>query len=157
MNTQTTMASIPTVPLTCEFEAEGFADSTIIYDPILRTATVTTGSPAVTQVFTEVTVATGLEPYGDGGFSVIAFGDVPLFHVNLKSEKTCGLMSYFKSAHGRELRATWGSAPGGPSNVLDAGRCTVEGSKRKKRHHRHHKSHGKGHGHYKGHDHDDED
>ena len=104
----------PTESLHCVFEAEGFANSTIDYDPTAMTVTTTTGSPPAQQTFTSVTVRQGLAPYLNSGFSVIAFGDVPLFHVTLQSTNGA-------------FPATWGLAVGGPQGVLNAGLCTTVG------------------------------
>jgi len=124
VNARATRSMIPDLPLTCVFEVRGFPVSTIVYDPDARTLTTMTGSPSQTQVFTNVTTETGLAPYGEGGFSVIAFGDIPLVHINLRSECACDGKTFYK-AKGATLIATWGSAPGGPRGVLNAGRCNI--------------------------------
>jgi hypothetical protein len=111
VNVQSVLPVPLTAPLRCEFAAEGFADSSLIYDPVAATVTTTTGDPAVQQTFNAVTTTTGLPPYGNDGLSVIAFGDVPLFSVMLTSVNN-------------EYLATWGLATGGPAGVLNAGVCT---------------------------------
>lgn len=106
-----TLATLPTLPFTCDFPVAGQPDSSLVYDPTALTVTTTTGSPAATQTFSSITTRTGLPPYGAAGVSFLAFSDVPLFSVTIDASNN--------------LVATWGLAPGGPTGVLNAGTCTI--------------------------------
>jgi hypothetical protein len=108
----TLLSNPPTQALTCVFHAPGFAQSTITYDPSSGTAVTTTGNPPSVQTYTSVTVSTGQPPYSTSGLTFVVFGDVPIFSV-------------MKDSGDGYFLATWGSVPGGPTGVQNAGVCTV--------------------------------
>lgn len=120
-----TLSSLQTMSLDCTFKASGFATSTANYDAANQTVTITTGSPATSQTFQNVTILSGVPPYNADGFAYLAFGDVPLFSVTIvtptgEDQDDCG-----QDDSGQEIMATWQNAPGGPQNVLNAGKCHV--------------------------------
>jgi hypothetical protein len=125
LDAQAVAATIPNKPLYCEFSARGQRKAWAIFDPRTGRVWTRTGHPKKTTFFSNVSILIGQPPYGDGGFSVVAFGDVPLFSVRLKSSGNCPLFSFIESIFDPDLDATWAKAPGGPSGVINAGDCNV--------------------------------
>jgi hypothetical protein len=125
LDAQASLAMIPQQTIYCKFEVPGQPKAFLVWDPLRHVAWTHTLNPVRTQAFMDVKPVVGLPPYIDGGFSILAFGDVPLASVRLKDEKECPLISFFAAIFDPDLDATWGLAPGGPRNVLDAGDCNV--------------------------------
>ncbi len=150
-NQPLTLSNLQTQPLTCVFQQAGSPNSTAVFDPVANTVTTTTGNPATSQTFSNITVSSGLQPYGNNGITFVAFGDVPLFSVSLttNSNTTCSEHNDHGDwdnwdnwdndndndgdqdncgYSGQTIVATWNLAPGGPQNVLNAGTCQITGS-----------------------------
>lgn len=131
-NQMLTLATLQTEPLQCVFNATETPQATAVFDPVADTVTTTTGSPATTQTFSNVTIVSGLQPYGNNGITFVAFGDVPLFSVTLQSSSSGNERcegndnDNDNDDNGNQtIVATWNDAPGGPQNVLNAGTCEI--------------------------------
>src|SRR5262249_35043745 len=86
LNADAMLATIPTSPQYCEFESVGSSPRAWdIFDPRTATLWTHTRSPRATNIYQNVSVVVGLPPYGDGGFSIVAFGDKVALNVNLVS------------------------------------------------------------------------
>jgi hypothetical protein len=125
LDAQATVSTIPNLPIYCEFSAWGQPKAWAVFDPRTSTVWTRTGSPKKTTVIQNVSILVGQQPYGDGGFTVVAFGDVPLFSVQLKEPNACPLIAFVEAVFDSGLHATWAKVAGGPAGVLNAGYCGV--------------------------------
>lgn len=125
---RTIVKTLPNVPLYCHwYDSHPWAFA--IFDP--STATVWTHTVDltkhrwVTTVYQNTTVIIGAPPYGDFGFTITAFGDVPLISLHMKHIDNDPFFGFFDSVFDPGLHATWGKAPGGPAGVVNAGYCDI--------------------------------
>jgi hypothetical protein len=115
-------AFMPKHPLYCEFwtgsQLLTLPSAFMIYDPATKTVYTRSGSPLTTHTYQNVSAAAGSPPYYKHGFTVTAFGDVPVLSVSDKCFDTIPLLAYLLDNH----EATWGKVAGFPA-TLNSGLC----------------------------------
>jgi hypothetical protein len=125
LDAQATIATLPKHKLYCEFwsgtQLFAMPDAFMIYNPKTQSVLTRTGSPATTKAYNNVTVEIGVPPYGDEGYTVKIFGDVPVVSIKQKKYDTIPLLAYALDDH----EATWGKVPGFPNPKfnVDNGLC----------------------------------
>jgi hypothetical protein len=120
-------AFVPRVPMYCTYRVHGRPVAFLVYDPRISTAWTRAGSPPTTRGWRNITTLVGGpgNPYGNGGFDIIVFGDVPLVFVSSRDVPLPPVAAFFKAVFDPQLASTWHLAPGGPKDVLNAGECSL--------------------------------
>jgi len=104
--------------LHCNFEANSQPGSYLQWDGTTSTVWTLTGWPQQWTEYDNVTMINGNPPYSDQGFTLLAFGDVPLIHIQYSGDYHPGIKYPYV--------ATWGKEPGAlvPDGII--GKCWTD-------------------------------
>ena len=108
----------------CRFEPVGRPMAYVRYEPSSRTVWTQTGWPQQWRSYQDVEVLTGLPPYGNQGFTLVAFGDVPILHVRM----TGNAHTWYERHTSFPYEAAWGLVPTGVKIKETRGVCWTNGN-----------------------------
>ena len=109
----------PIEAIECRIEPTNRPMAYLKYEPSSRTVWTLTGYPQTWRRYDDVEVLTGLPPYGSKGFTLIAFGDVPIIHLRL----TYNAHNWYERDQTYAYQARWGLVPAGQKINDTAGVC----------------------------------
>ncbi len=101
----------------CTFDTYYGPSSYVRYDADKARLWIGTGWPTEWRRYSGVTERRGLPPFGDNGISVVAFGDVPLVHLQVGYAR-----SWYERFTDYRIEGAWGILPGS-SKSGDRGYC----------------------------------